>query len=417
MRTVTKCKSGLRIVTDTMPEIETISLGAWVNIGSMYEPKEINGISHLLEHMVFKGTKKRTAKQIAEEIENVGGYFNAATSRETTAFYIKVLKEDLNLAVDILSDILLNSTFEPSEFNREKSVVLQEISQSVDTPDDIIFDYFQECAYPEQPCGRPILGNIEIVQAISRETLHDYLKNNYTPDRMVISASGNLNHDVFVDLIQKAFSKLEHAKGLIALDARYVGGEKRIIKDIEQVNMVLGFPGVTIYDDNYFTSNILSTILGGGMSSRLFQEVREKRGLTYSVYSFSSSSAKGGLFGVYAGTGENEANETLEVICDELKKIQDHVSEEELQRAKAQFKAGILMSLESPTIRCEQNAGHLLIFNRLIEKEELIEKINKVSLEDIYLLSKNMFSQKITLALLGPVSKTTSYEQIEQRLI
>lgn len=416
MRTVTKCQNGLRIVTDIMPEIETISLGAWVNIGSMYEPKEINGISHLLEHMVFKGTKKRTAKQIAEEIENVGGYFNAATSRETTAFYIKVLKEDLNLAIDILSDILLNSTFETTEFNREKSVVLQEISQSIDTPDDIIFDYFQECAYPNQPCGRPILGSVEIVQSISRETLHEYLKNNYTPDRMVISASGNLDHNIFVSLIQKAFVKLEQKEGFSALDARYVGGEKRIIKDIEQANIVLGFPGVTIYDDNYFASNILSTILGGGMSSRLFQEVREKRGLTYSVYSFSSSSSKGGLFGIYAGTGENETNKTLEVICDELKKIQEHISEEELQRAKAQFKAGILMSLESPTNRSEQNAGHLLVFNRLIEKEELIEKINKVSLNDIYSLSKNIFSQKVSLALLGPIKDTISYEKIEQRL-
>lgn len=416
MRIVTKCKNGLRIVTDTMPEIETVSLGAWVNVGSMYEPKEVNGISHLLEHMVFKGTEKRTAKQIAEEIENVGGYFNAATSRETTAFYIKVLKEDLNLAVDILSDILLNSTFEPAEFNREKSVVLQEISQSIDTPDDIIFDYFQECAYPEQSCGRPILGSVEIVQSISRETLRNYLKSNYTPNRMVVSASGNLDHNVFVDLIQNAFSKLEQKEGLSASDGVYVGGENRVVKDIEQANIVLGFPGVTIYDENYFASNILSIILGGGMSSRLFQEIREKRGLTYSVYSFSSSSSKGGLFGIYAGTGENEANETLEVICDELKKIQDHVSEDELQRAKAQFKSGILMSLESPTNRAEQNAGHLLVFNRLIEKEELIEKINKVSLTDIYSLSNSIFSKKISLALLGPVKNTIHYDQIEQRL-
>ena len=227
MRTVTRLPNSLRIVTDEMNELDTVALGAWVGIGSMFEPAEINGISHLLEHMVFKGTTTRSARQIAEEIENVGGYFNACTSRETTSFYIKVLKEDLPLAVDILADILLHSTFAPDEFDREKAVVLQEINQSVDTPDDIIFDYFQETAFPNQSFGRPVLGSVETVKGVSRETLNRYLKSNYTPDRMILAASGSVKHDVFVSLVEKAFAELAPAKGLEAPEPNYIGGDFR----------------------------------------------------------------------------------------------------------------------------------------------------------------------------------------------
>lgn len=320
MRTVTRLPNSLRIVTDEMNELDTVALGAWVGIGSMFEPAEINGISHLLEHMVFKGTTTRSARQIAEEIENVGGYFNACTSRETTSFYIKVLKEDLPLAVDILADILLHSTFAPDEFDREKAVVLQEINQSVDTPDDIIFDYFQETAFPNQSFGRPVLGSVETVKGVSRETLNRYLKSNYTPDRMILAASGSVKHDVFVSLVEKAFAELAPAKGLEAPEPNYVGGDFRQKKKIEQVNLILGFPSVSYYDENYYTAHLLSTVFGGGMSSRLFQEIREKRGLVYTVYSFFSPATKGGLFGVYAGTGEEEAAEIMPAVCDEIKK-------------------------------------------------------------------------------------------------
>lgn len=415
-RKVTVLPNGLQIVTDNMDEVDTVSLGIWVDIGAMYEPAEINGISHLLEHMAFKGTTSRTACQIAEEIENVGGYINACTSRETTSYYIKVLKEDTALAVDILADILRNSIFDPEEFEREKTVVLQEINQSLDTPDDIVFEHFQTCAFPNQPAGRPVLGSVETVMGISRETLDSYMKTNYTPNRMVISASGKINHDEFVRLIEKYFGSMSAKDGLTAPDVVYKGGEYRENKSLEQVNLVLGFPGVSVFDDDYYTAHVLSTILGGGMSSRLFQEIREKRGLVYSVFSFNAAAIKGGLFGIYAGTGEAEAAELLPAVCDEILKIRQSVTKEELVRAKAQLKAGILMSMETTTTRAEQNAAQLLAFGRLKEKEEILDKIVNTTEDDVTNLAERMFSQTPSLACLGPVKHVMSYDKLAETL-
>ncbi len=415
-RKVTVLPNGLQIVTDNMDEVDTVSLGIWVDIGAMYEPAEINGISHLLEHMAFKGTTSRTARQIAEEIENVGGYINACTSRETTSYYIKVLKEDTALAVDILADILRNSIFDPEEFEREKTVVLQEINQSLDTPDDIVFEHFQTCAFPNQPAGRPVLGSVETVMGISRETLDSYMKTNYTPNRMVISASGKINHDEFVRLIEKYFGSMSAKDGLTAPDVVYKGGEYRENKSLEQVNLVLGFPGVSVFDDDYYTAHVLSTILGGGMSSRLFQEIREKRGLVYSVFSFNAAAIKGGLFGIYAGTGEAEAAELLPAVCDEILKIRQSVTKEELVRAKAQLKAGILMSMETTTTRAEQNAAQLLAFGRLKEKEEILDKIVNTTEDDVTNLAERMFSQTPSLACLGPVKHVMSYDKLAETL-
>lgn len=416
MRTVSTLPCGLRVVTDEMRELDTVSLGVWVGVGSMFEPAEINGISHLLEHMAFKGTTTRSAKKIAEEIENVGGYINACTSRETTAFYIKVLKEDAPLAVDILADILQNSIFDPDEFKREKDVVLQEIKQSADTPDDIVFDYFQEQAYPDQPFGRPILGSVEKVRAVSRETLDNYMKTNYTPKRMVAAAAGNIAHEDFVALVENAFGKMTERQGLVAPDVVYAGGENRRDKKTEQVNLVLGFPAVTYYDDDYYAAHVLSTVFGGGMSSRLFQEIREKRGLVYSVYSFVGAGTKAGLFGIYAGTGEDEAAEIMPAVCDEIRKMKDSLSQEELDRAKAQLKAGLLMSLEHPTARCEQNAGHLLMFDRLIERDEIIAKIAEIDIDRVLTLARKIFAQKPTFASLGPVGKVMDYDKLVEAL-
>lgn len=408
--------NGLRVVTDAMPELESVSLGVYVGVGAMYEPKDLNGISHLLEHMAFKGTTTRSARKIAEEIEDVGGYINACTARETTSYYIKVLKEDVPLAVDILSDILQNSTFDAEEFAREKTVVLQEISQSADTPDDIIFDYFQSKAYPDQAIGRAILGTAETVNAVTRETLDHFMKTNYTPSRMIVSASGNIDHETFVNLVFRSFGALKPAEGLKAESAVYCGGEYRENKDIEQVNLLLGFPGVSFYDKDYYTAQLFSTLFGGGMSSRLFQEIREKKGLVYSIYSFSSSYSTGGTIGVYAGTGEQEAAEVLPAVCREIKRLYDGVTEEELNRAKAQLKAGILMSLEHPSARSEQNAGHLLVFGKVLGKDEILEKIADVSTKDILSLCERVFTGTPTLAVLGPSGNVPSYESVANML-
>src|SRR5271156_1213565 len=312
--------NGPRIVTDRIDTVATVSLGLWVDVGTRHEPAKVNGVAHFLEHMAFKGTKRRSALAIAEEIEAVGGHLNAYTSRESTAYYAKVLKEDLPLALDILADILMNSSFDPAEFERERTVILQEIGQANDTPDDIIFDHFQERAFPDQAMGRPTLGSPEIIRRLSRESVIAYLRDHYGAARMVLSASGNLDHDRFVDLADRLLSAMPaigaNGHAITAEPARYIGGEYRQGRDLEQLHLVLGFPSLALGDPDYYAASVLSTAFGGGMSSRLFQEVREKRGLVYTIHSFAHSFRDGGLFGIYAGTGEEEAGELMPGLCE-----------------------------------------------------------------------------------------------------
>jgi predicted Zn-dependent peptidase len=413
---VTTLANGLRVVTEDMPWVETVSLGVWVDVGTRNEPAAINGVAHLLEHMAFKGTERRSARAIAEEIENVGGHLNAYTSREQTAFYAKVLKEDVPLGVDILSDILQHSTFDPEELERERTVIIQEIGQAQDTPDDVIFDKFQECAYPGQAMGRPVLGEAEIIKTIDRASVAGYMSQHYSADRMVLSAAGALDHDRLVELAQRSFIDLPPYRGEPVEAARYQGGDLREDKDLEQVHLVLGFPGVSYADDDYYVASTLSTILGGGMSSRLFQEIREKRGLVYTVYSFASSYADGGIFGVYAGTGEDEVEELMPVLCDEIVKSADTMTEQEVARARAQLKASILMGLESTSSRCEHVASQLLIYGRPIESKELVRKIDEVDLGAVRRLARKIFAGAPTFTALGPIAKVDGFDRILDRL-
>tara|TARA_R110000868_G_scaffold134793_2_gene347020 strand:- start:6349 stop:7611 length:1263 start_codon:yes stop_codon:yes gene_type:complete len=408
---------GMRLVTDSMDSVETVSLGVWVNAGARNETADINGVSHLLEHMAFKGTARRTSMDIAVEIENVGGHLNAYTSRESTVYYATVLKEDADLALDIVSDILVNSTFDEDELARERTVVLQEIGQANDTPDDIIFDTFQETAYPDQPLGRAILGPAEIVRQMPRETLVNYIGEQYGAERMVLSAAGNLDHDMLAGLAEKAFSgSLPSAAGTIE-PGRYSGGDSREIRDLEQAHLVMGFEGVSFDDDDYYPLAVLSTALGGGMSSRLFQEVREKRGLVYSIYTFSSSYQDGGLFGLYAGTGEDEVAELIAVVCDELIKVAaDPLADDEITRARAQIKAGVLMSLESTSSRAERLARHLQVYDRIIPVDEIAARIDSVSAEDIRRVAARLLSSPPTIAALGPVARLEDYDSVKARL-
>jgi len=413
---VTTLANGLRVVSEEMPWVETVSLGVWVDVGTRNEPAAINGVAHLLEHMAFKGTERRSARLIAEEIENVGGHLNAYTSREQTAFYAKVLKEDVPLGVDILSDILQHSTFDAAELERERTVIIQEIGQAADTPDDVIFDRFQEQAYPDQAMGRPVLGEAEIIKTIGRDAVAGYMNQHYAADRMVLSAAGALDHDRLVELAQRHFTDLPAYRGEPVEAARYQGGDQREDKDLEQVHLVLGFPGVSYADDDYYTASTLSTILGGGMSSRLFQEIREKRGLVYTVYSFASSYADGGIFGVYAGTGEDEVEELMPVLCDEIVKSADTMTEAEVARARAQLKASILMGLESTSARCEHVASQLLIYGRPIEARELVRKIDEVDLGAVRRLAKRIFAGAPTFTALGPIAKVEGFDRILDRL-
>ena len=414
---VTTLANGLRVVSADMPGLETAAVGVWVNAGARCEPVELNGISHLLEHMAFKGTRRRSALAIAEEIESVGGHLNAYTSREQTAYIARVMKEDVPLAVDLLADILQHTTMPEDELAREREVVIQEIAQVHDTPDDVVFDLFQETAYPDQPLGRSILGTAESVGGFSREALMRYMGEHYCADRMVVVAAGRVDHESFVASVEEAFDALPRRSPPPAEPAAYRGGELRRERDLEQVHLIIGFNGVPYDDPAFFAEQVMSTALGGGMSSRLFQEVREKRGLAYSVFSFATSYVDSGLFGVYAGAGADHLGELVPVICDEVAKIARAVGDDELDRARAQIKASLLMSLESPSARCEQIARHMLIFGRPLPPNEIIEKIEAVDAGGLTGAARRLIDDGApTVAALGPTAGMESYERIESRL-
>ncbi|MFL5253401.1 MAG: M16 family metallopeptidase [Rhodopila sp.] len=402
---VTRLPSGLTVVTERMDRVETVSLGAYVGTGSRSETAAENGVSHFLEHMAFKGTTTRSAAEIAQEVEAVGGQINAYTAREQTAYYIKVLKEDTTLAADIIGDILTHSTFEAQELERERGVILQEIGQANDTPDDIIFDHFQEVAYPAQPLGRPILGPEDGIRQMPRATLTNYMRKHYGAGNIVVAAAGNLQHQEIVDLVDRHFADLPATSTTATEPALYKGGEFRQVRDLDQVHVVLGFPSVGYGHQDYYPTMLLSSLLGGGMSSRLFQEIREKRGLVYSIYAFNAPYADGGLFGIYAGTGEEEVEELIPVTLEELRKVQSEVTEAELARARSQVKASVLMSLESTGSRCEQLARQMQIFGRVIPTQETIAKINAVTVADVQRAAARQFRGAPTLAALGPVGR------------
>ena len=414
---VTTLDNGMRVVSESTNTLETASVGVWVNAGARHENEENNGISHLLEHMAFKGTATRTARDIAEEIENVGGHLNAYTSKEQTAYYAKVLREDLPLAITILSDILENPAFAVDELTKEKEVVIQEMGQTRDTPDDVIFDRFQEVAYPNQPLGRPILGTATNVRSFSPQTLSDYMARHYTPDRMVVSAAGNLKHGDLVSLAAKLFRKSKTPIRKEIEKAKYVGGSHQEQRDLDQVHLVLGFEGLSYTDEDYYALQIFSALFGGGMSSRLFQTIREERGLAYSVYSFATSYADGGLFGIYAGTSKEAATELLETVCQELQQVANHITDAETSRARAQLKSGLLMSLESTSARCGQLAQQLLLFERPLPHREVIDKIDAINPEQLKrVVAKILKSGSPTMITLGPNDDASQYQAVQNRI-
>ncbi len=413
---VTTLESGLQVATDTFKTVETVSLGAWVSVGTRHEQPEHNGISHLLEHMAFKGTDHRSARSISEEIEAVGGHLNAYTSRENTAYFAKVLKDDLSLATDIISDILQYSTLDPEELERERAVIIQEINQANDTPDDIVFDYFQQAAYPNQAIGRPVLGSVALVNGIPRDTIKNFMTEQYACDRIVLSAAGNVNHDKFVALALDTFTTLPFKSPGATETLDYVNGDYRESRDLEQLHLVMGFNGLSYLDIEYYPMAVLSTLLGGGMSSRLFQEARERRGLVYSIYSFTSNYQDGGLLGIYAGTGGDNIGELVPVICGEITSVCGKVTENELARAKAQLKSAILMALESSSSRCEQAARQLQIFGHTITIPEVIEKINAVNTDAVETVARRIFCSRPTIAAIGPTNKLDDYAHIENLL-
>lgn len=416
MINITTLSNGFRIATDYISHVETASIGIWVHCGARRETAETNGIAHFLEHMAFKGTTSRTAKEIAESIESVGGYLNAYTSREATAYYAHVMKEDVPLAFDILQDILNNSTFDPDEMEKEREVILQEIGQSYDTPDDIIFDYFQSTAYPDQAMGRPILGPAENIRSFDRNIIAKFMADNYCPSKMVLAAAGNVDHDKLCKLAERAFGSrpmLSHSRHAAS---NYTGGHFYENRSLEQAHIVLGMEGVNSQSSDYYTMNIYAAVLGDGMSSRLFQEIREKRGLVYSIYSFHSSYSDTGTFGVYAGCDPKKAPELIPVVLNELKHFPHTLTSAEIKKAKNQLNARLTMSMESTSGRCQRLANQLLIFDRPIPQSEITEKINTVTHESITELSSKILHTSPILTALGKNLELPSNQEINMLL-
>ncbi|MEO3998456.1 pitrilysin family protein [Mesorhizobium sp. CAU 1732] len=415
---VSRLSNGLTVATETLPHIESVALGVWVKSGARNERDDEHGLAHLLEHMAFKGTGGRNAWKIASEIEDVGGEINAATSVETTAFYARVLKDDVPLAIDILADILTDSKFDPAELEREQHVILQEIGAAHDTPDDIVFDRFTETAFRHQTIGRSILGTPETVQSFTSKQLHDFIERQYGADRMVVVAAGGVAHDDFVREVEKRLGTFRAtAKTEPEQFASYVGGDFRENRDLMDAQIVLGFEGRAYHVRDFYASQVLSMILGGGMSSRLFQEVRERRGLCYSVYAFHWGFSDTGIFGVHAATGKGDIAELVPVIINELQRTGESILPEELNRARAQYRAGLMMSHESAASRASQIARQMLLFGRPIGTEELVDRLSKLTVERLTDLSYRMFSTKPTVAAVGPVGSLPVYESISDKLM
>jgi predicted Zn-dependent peptidase len=400
---VTRLPSGLVVVTDAMPHLESASLGVWVGAGSRDERSDEHGISHLLEHMAFKGTTRRTARQIAEEIEAVGGDLNAATSAETTAYYARVLRADVPLALDVLSDILTDPAFDPDELRREQNVIVQEIGAAEDTPDDLVWDRLQEVAFAGQPIGRSILGTRATVRSFDRARLSAYLSRNYRGPDMVIVAAGAVEHAAVVSEVERRFASFVGPAAPLPEPARFIGGSRIERRELEQVHVALALQGLPQRDPDLYSLQVFTSILGGGMSSRLFQEVREQRGLCYAIYAFHSPYADSGMFGLYAGTDADDVAELMRVVVGEIHAAAETISDAEVARAKAQMKAGLLMALESSSARTEQLARQIIAWGRPIPLDEIVAKVEAVTLESTRAAGGALLARgRPALAALGP---------------
>lgn len=408
--------NGFRIITENMPGFGSTTLGVWIAAGSRNETAGQNGVAHFLEHMAFKGTTRRSALDIAEEIENVGGHLNAYTSREATAYYARTLAEDASLGLDIIGDILTDSAFAPEEIEIERGVILQEIGQSLDTPDDIIFDWLQETVYPDQPIGRPILGPAELVSVFQQEDFRGFIGAQYTPDQMILSAAGAVDHDAIVADAERLFGHLKPAAKPSRPAASYFGGERREVKDLEQAHVAIAFEGPAYADDDFYATQLMSVALGGGMSSRLFQEAREQRGLCYTIFAQAGAYTDSGMLTIYAGTGGDQVAELTNVTADVIKAASSELTQVELDRARAQMKAGLVMGLESASTRAERLARSLMIWGRAPDLVDTVAKIDAVTLPAARAAAARLITAKPTLAYYGPVQDAPDLATYRARL-
>jgi predicted Zn-dependent peptidase len=414
---VTQLANGLTVATESMPSIATATLGVWVGAGSRNEREEEHGLSHLIEHMAFKGTARRSARAIAEDIENVGGEINAATTVESTNYTARVLGENVDVALDVLGDILTNSTFDEAELAREKGVILQEYAAVEDTPDDLVFDAFMETAFAGQPIGRPILGKPDTIRSFDGGMIRAFLAREYAPERMVLAAAGAVDHETILETAERHFGSLPRYDGYLDVaPAAYTGGERRIPRKLEQANLVIGLPGVSFKHEAYYATHMFAQILGGGLTSRLWHEVRETRGLAYEIGSFHWPFSDAGLFGISAGTGGSDVAQLVEVTLDCARAAVCSIDESELARARTQLKVALLTVLESPGGRIERNARQLLAWGRVIPSEEIVAKVDAVTVDEVRAAGHALLAGAPTLAAIGPIRKAPSLARIAERL-
>jgi predicted Zn-dependent peptidase len=413
--------SGLRIVTESLATTRSASIGVWVSVGSRDETATMSGASHFLEHLLFKGTKKRSALDISAEIEAVGGETNAFTTKEYTCYYARVLDADLPLAIDVLCDAVADSVLAPADVETERAVILEEIAMHEDEPGDEVHDVFTEAIFGDHPLGRLISGTEETIAPMTRSQINGFYRRRYTPPRMVIAAAGNLDHATVVRLIRKALagSPLDAAPAAPAA-LRETGKRVRTRpahtvvqnRDTEQAHIVLGASGIGRSDERRFALGVLNNVLGGGMSSRLFQEIREKRGLAYSVYSYGSQYAEAGLFGVYAGCAPGKVEEVLDLTRTELARVAaDGVTDEEISRGKGMVKGAYVLGLEDTGSRMSRIAKSELLYGDLMGVDELLARVDKVTIDEVNALAAELLAQSMTLAVVGPFDEAAFAHQ------
>ncbi|MCL6612384.1 MAG: insulinase family protein [Peptococcaceae bacterium] len=413
-------QNGIHLLTEDIAHVRSVAVGVWVNVGSRDESDEIAGISHFVEHMMFKGTEKRTAKQIAEALDAVGGQLNAFTTKEYTCYYAKVLDEHFDLALDVLSDMLFNSRFSAQDIDRERNVIIEEIKMYEDTPDELVHDVFANTIWQMHPLGRPIIGHAQVIKQLDRDTFLDFLKRYYVPGNMVISAAGNIDHDLAAEKIDRFFGGLkgDSTPRVLSLPSPRKEVACRS-KDTEQVHLCVGTPGMPLDHDQIYTFQLVNTILGGGLSSRLFQEIREQRGLVYSIYSYHSSYFDTGLFCIYAGLSRENVTPALDLIFKEIREIRDEgVTPQELRRAKDQLKGNLLLSLENVNTRMSRLGKSQLYLGKVVTPEEIVQRIEKVTVGDIKSLARERFNPRnFAIASVGPWDDCRLLEEVAGRAL
>lgn len=401
----TELPNGVRILTEEIDHVRSVAIGLWVGAGSRDEREGYEGISHFIEHMFFKGTQNRTARELAESLEAVGGQLNAFTTKEYTCFYAKVLDEDMDLAIDVLSDMFFSSLFDEKEIEKEKKVVIEEIKMYEDSPDELIHDLFSEYVWNDHPLGKPILGTEESIRTLNRAKIIDYMNAHYAPDNLVIAVAGKINHENVLNKLSKSFGEFKRG-GRRVLEGTPSGQtiQRYVTKNTEQMHLILGVPGLGQDDEDIYPMHVINNVLGGGLSSRLFQEIREQRGMAYSVYSYHSTYVDTGLFAIYAGTSPSNTKEVVDCILAEINTMKKKgVTATELERTKAQIKGSLYLGLESVSSRMSRLGKTELTYNRILTPEEVVEKLEKVTLDDVLRVMKRLWqADKISLAMIGP---------------